>query len=71
MANDLAAIADALGLHHYQRHIFRCTDPAAPKCAPRQASLEAWDFAFVVRRRAPEKKIVGAPGLCEAGAQMA
>ena len=37
-------MADSLGLHRYRRHIFLCTDPAEPKCAPREASLAAWDY---------------------------
>jgi (2Fe-2S) ferredoxin len=56
MENDLAAIADKLSLHHYQRHIFLCTDPAEPKCAPRQASLAAWDY---LKRRLGELGLSG------------
>ena len=33
-----------LGLTQYQRHIFLCADAAEPKCASREAGLEAWGF---------------------------
>ena len=62
MENDLAAIAEALGLHHYQRHIFLCTDPAVPKCASRQTSLEAWDF---LKRRLGELHLSGPQALVQ------
>jgi (2Fe-2S) ferredoxin len=46
----------ALGLSHFQRHIFLCADPTEPKCAPKQASLEAWEY---LKRRLKELKLVG------------
>jgi len=33
-----------LGLKHYKRHIFLCTDAAEPKCAPREQTQRSWDF---------------------------
>lgn len=41
-ALDLAA--STLGLTEYRRHIFLCADPSEPKCAPKEKSLEAWEF---------------------------
>ena len=51
MANDLASVADTLGLRNYDRHIFLCTDPSEPKCAAREQSIEAWDY---LKRRLKE-----------------
>jgi (2Fe-2S) ferredoxin len=53
---DLAAIAATLGLHRYQRHIFLCADATEPKCAPREASLESWNF---LKRRLGELGLSG------------
>jgi len=54
MQDDLASISVSLGLQDYQRHIFLCTDASEPKCAPRQATIEAWDF---LKRRLNELKL--------------
>ena len=62
MESDLRSIADSLGLHHYQRHIFLCTDPAEPMCAPREASLAAWDY---LKRRLNELQLTGPQALVQ------
>lgn len=49
-------MAESLRLHNYQRHIFLCTDPAEPKCAPREATLAAWEF---LKRRLGELRLSG------------
>ena len=56
MANNLATVADALGLRRYQRHIFLCAEAGEPKCAPRERGLESWDF---LKRRLAELKLSG------------
>ncbi len=58
MANDLAATADSLHLRDYERHIILCADPTEPKCAPREASLQAWEY---LKRRLKELRL-GGPG---------
>lgn len=57
MANDLASVADTFGLRNYDRHIFLCTDPSEPKCAPRERSLKAWEY---LKRRLKELQLAGA-----------
>src|SRR3974390_592419 len=44
MAADLEAVANALGITRFQRHIFLCADQTEPKCAPKQQGLESWEF---------------------------
>ncbi len=56
MTNDLAATADSLHLRDYERHIFLCTDPTEPKCASREASLQAWEY---LKRRLKEVRLGG------------
>ena len=53
---ELAAIAEALGLEKFQRHIFLCADQTDPKCCPKEAGLESWDF---LKNRLKELKLVG------------
>ena len=40
----LAEVAADLGIGKIRRHIFLCADPTKPKCAPREVSLESWDY---------------------------
>ena len=40
----LAEVAADLGIGKIRRHIFLCADPTKPKCAPRDVSLESWDY---------------------------
>ena len=45
-----------LGLEKYSRHIFLCADQTEPQCAPREQTLEAWEF---LKTRLKELKLVG------------
>ena len=56
MPDELKKIAETLGLEKYRRHIFLCADSTKPKCAPREAGLESWDF---LKRRLKELNLVG------------
>jgi len=56
MPEDLAAIAKSLGLEQYRRHIFLCADQTEPKCATRDAGLEAWEY---LKRRLNELHLAG------------
>jgi (2Fe-2S) ferredoxin len=60
MANDLRAMAGALGLAHYRRHIFLCADQTEPKCAAKAQGLESWEY---LKRRLNELKLAGAQPL--------
>ena len=60
MNADLKQLAAALGLTKYQRHIFLCADQTEPKCAAREAGLEAWEF---LKRRLKELGLSGAEPL--------
>lgn len=53
---ELKAMVESLGLESFQRHIFLCADQTEPKCAPREKSLESWDF---LKQRLKELKLVG------------
>ncbi len=52
----LSAAVQALGLNTYQRHIFLCADATEPKCAPREQTLQAWEF---LKRRLKELNLSG------------
>jgi (2Fe-2S) ferredoxin len=58
MNGELKKQADALGLEHYGRHIFLCADQTEPKCAPKQKSLESWEY---LKRRLKDLKLVKPP----------
>jgi (2Fe-2S) ferredoxin len=53
---DVQKAAAALGLTHYRRHIFLCADQTEPKCAPKQKTLEAWQY---LKERLKELKLAG------------
>jgi (2Fe-2S) ferredoxin len=55
----LAEIARNVGIGKIQRHIFLCADQTKPKCAPREVSVEAWDY---LKKRLTETKLTGAQG---------
>jgi (2Fe-2S) ferredoxin len=40
----LPDIARNLGIGRISRHIFLCADQSVPKCAPREVTLDAWDY---------------------------
>jgi (2Fe-2S) ferredoxin len=56
MPDPLKAITDSLGLEKYRRHIFLCADQTEPKCAPKQAGLESWEY---LKRRLKELNLAG------------
>ena len=56
MANELQALAGALGLERYRRHIFLCADQTEPKCAAKAVGLESWEF---LKRRLSELRMAG------------
>ena len=56
MSTELQTQAGFFGLEKYRRHIFLCADQNDPKCAPRAAGLEAWDY---LKRRLKELNLVG------------
>ncbi len=53
---NLHAIAQGLGLEHFQRHIFLCADQTEPKCCSKQQGLASWEF---LKRRLKELNLVG------------
>jgi (2Fe-2S) ferredoxin len=53
---ELARTAAALGLAEYRRHIFLCADQTEANCAPREATLAAWEF---LKQRLKELKLSG------------
>jgi (2Fe-2S) ferredoxin len=56
MSIELQAVAKALGLTKYQRHILLCADQTEPKCAPKQRGLDSWEY---LKRRLKELNLVG------------
>ncbi len=56
MASDVKAIAKALGLEKYRRHIFLCADQTEPHCAPKEKGLESWEY---LKRRLKELNLAG------------
>jgi len=52
----LQSAVDTLGLSRYSRHIFLCADQTDPKCCPKQAGLESWEF---LKRRLKELNLAG------------
>ncbi len=57
---ELARLATELGLGTFRRHLFLCADPTKPKCSPREASLESWEY---LKRRLKELELVGPQAL--------
>ena len=56
MTTELTAATETLGLEKYRRHIFLCADQTEPKCAPKDKSLESWEY---LKKRLKELKLVG------------
>lgn len=54
--NELNDMVESLGLEKFRRHIFLCADQTTPKCAPKEASLESWEF---LKRRLKELNLAG------------
>ncbi len=61
-ANDaeLNAKAESLGIGNARRHIVLCSDQDKPKCAPREATNEAWKY---LKRRLKELDLVDGGGV--------
>src|SRR5215472_15776606 len=53
---ELRAVVKTLGLEKYRLHIFLCADQTEPKCAPKEAGLESWEY---LKRRLKELNLVG------------
>lgn len=60
LQSELTQLAADLGLGKFRRHIFLCAEPTKPKCSPREASLESWEF---LKRRLKELGLVGPQAL--------
>ena len=60
MATDLKAVAGALGLEKFKRHIFLCAEQAEAKCCAREQGVESWEF---LKQRLKELGLVGAEPL--------
>src|SRR5216683_4595172 len=56
MPDPLKMMTESLGLETYRRHIFLCADQTEPKCAPKQAGLESWEY---LKRRLKELNLAG------------
>ena len=57
---NLARIADNLGVNATQRHIFLCADQTEPKCSEKPAGLESWKY---LKRRLDELELSGNGGV--------
>ena len=57
---DQRGIAARLGIGRAHRHIFLCADQTKPKCSPKEAGLESWNF---LKKRLAELKLVGPEAL--------
>ena len=53
---DLAHVTATLGIEKFRRHIFLCADQSEPKCAPREKTIESWEY---LKRRLKELNLVG------------
>lgn len=60
LQTELARLVTELGVDKFRRHIFLCADPTKPKCSPREASVESWDY---LKRRLKELGLVGPQAL--------
>ena len=58
-AESLDEIVRRLQIDRIARHIFLCADQTTPKCAPKEAGLEAWNY---LKRRLAELKMDPAGG---------
>jgi len=56
MPDELKTAVESFGLEKFRRHIFLCADATEPKCCPREAGLESWEF---LKRRLKELNLVG------------
>ena len=56
LQTDLQQRVTELGVEKFRRHIFLCADQTKPKCSPREASVESWEY---LKRRLKELGLVG------------
>jgi len=56
MPDLLKAMIESHGLEKYRRHIFLCADQTEPKCAPKAAGIESWEY---LKRRLRELNLAG------------
>jgi (2Fe-2S) ferredoxin len=42
--NKLKSCVESLGLEKIQRHLFLCADQTKPKCCPKEAGLDSWNY---------------------------
>jgi len=56
ITDELKSALESLGLELFGRHIFLCADATDPKCAPKERSLESWEF---LKRRLKELELAG------------
>lgn len=57
---ELRQLVTELGVEKFRRHIFLCADQTKPKCSPREAGVESWDY---LKRRLKELGLVGPQAL--------
>ncbi|MSU27460.1 MAG: (2Fe-2S) ferredoxin domain-containing protein [Pedosphaera sp.] len=60
LQTELQRLVTELGVEKFRRHIFLCADQTKPKCSPREASMESWDY---LKRRLKELGLVGPQAL--------
>ena len=60
VTDEFKAAVDGFGIETCRRHIFLCADPTEPECAPREKSVESWEY---LKRRLKELKLSGPQGL--------
>ena len=56
LQTELTKLVADLGVEKFRRHIFLCADQTKPKCSPREASVESWEY---LKRRLRELGLVG------------
>ncbi len=59
-AQQLAKIADTLGIPAIERHIFLCADQSAAKCCPAAEGIRSWEF---LKQRLSELGLDGRGGI--------
>ena len=60
LQTELTKLVADLGVEKFHRHIFLCADQTKPKCSPREASVESWEF---LKCRLKELGLVGPQAL--------
>ncbi len=60
LESELQRLVAGLGVEKFRRHIFLCADQTKPKCSPREAGVESWEY---LKRRLKELGLVGPQAL--------